>query len=64
MPWAWAAQSCRQDIGKTTRSMSNYTDLAKLQYFTNLDFPEIRPVVGGFPYYTAIWGEVAIIRVD
>ena len=67
MPWAWAAQSCRQDIGNTTRSMSNCADLAKLQYyFTNLDFPEIRPVVGGSPT-TLPFGvrcEVAIIRVD
>ena len=33
-------------------------NLRKLYYFTNLDFPEIRPFVGGFPYYPAIWGEV------
>ena len=24
-------------------------------YFTNLEFPEIRPFVGMFPYYPAIW---------
>ena len=25
------------------------------EYFTNLDFPEIRPFLGVFPYYPAIW---------
>ena len=31
-----------------------YTYVAKLLYFTNLDFPEIED----FPYKTTIWGEV------
>ena len=31
-------------------------NLAKLWYFTNLDFPEMYK--GDFPYWTTIWGEV------
>ena len=38
--------------------------LAKLQYFTNLDFPEIRPVVGGSPTTLPFRVRSCIIWVD
>ena len=47
-------QQNQQDTNSNKKNQATSIQLAKLLYFTNLGFPEIR----GFPLLSTIWGEV------